>query len=63
MKAVHHNILVNERSWDDQIEQIRSSTDSPFSYIHPTVHADVFKDMVHTVTEHKVTCWPKSKTL
>ena len=45
MRAVHHNILVNERSWDDQIEQIRSSTDSPFAFcIHPTVHANMFKD-------------------
>ena len=40
MQAVHHNVLVEERSWDSQIELIRSTTDSPFSYcIHPTVHA------------------------
>ena len=59
MRAVHHNILVNERSWDHQIEQIRSSTYSPFAFcIHPMVHANMFKDTVNPVAEHKVTCWP-----
>ena len=61
MRAVHHNIFVNERSWDNQIELIRASTDSLFAYcIHPTVHANMFKDTLNdnTVAEHKVTCWP-----
>ena len=59
MRAVHHNILVDERSWDAQIELIRSTTDSPVSYcIHPTVYGDAFKDTVKTLAEHKVTCWP-----
>ena len=40
MRAVHHNILVNERSWDNQIELIRASTNNPFAHcILPTVHA------------------------
>ena len=59
MRAVHPNILVNKRAWDDQIEQIRSITDSAFTFcIHPMVHADMFKDTLKTVAEHKVTCWP-----
>ena len=57
MRAVHHNILVAESSWDAQIEQIRATTDSPFSYcIHHTVHADAYKDTVNTVAEHKIAC-------
>ena len=40
MRAVHQNILVNQRSRDDQIKQIGSSTDSPFAYcIHPVIDA------------------------
>ena len=59
MRAFHHNILVNERSWDNQIELIRASTESNFAYcIYPTVHANMFKDTLNTVAEHKVTCWP-----
>ena len=57
MRAVHQNMLVDLRSWDAQIELIRSTTDSLFSYcIHPTVHADAFKDTLNTVAEHKVFC-------
>jgi hypothetical protein len=58
MRAVHHNILVDERSWDAQTELIRSTTDSPFSYcIHPTGHVDAYKDTENTVAEHKIACW------
>ena len=39
MRAVHHNILVDERSWDVQIELIRSTTDSPFLLLHPRHNA------------------------
>ena len=58
MRAEHHNILVAESSWNDQIEQIRAKIDSPLAYcIHPSVHADAYKDTVNTVAQHKLACW------
>ena len=58
MRVEHHNILVAESSWNAQIEQIRATTDSLFAYcIHPSLHAEAYKDTVNTVAEHKIACW------
>ena len=63
MRAIHHNVLLSDKSWDDQVEAIRASHESPCTYcVHPSVHADMYKDTLMTIITHKATCWAGNNT-
>ena len=58
-KILHkNNVLVNEKSWDDQVEAQREADKGPKAYcVHPSVHAGTFRGSVKAMLKHKAECW------
>ena len=58
MRAQYPNILVNEESWDAQVEAQRVAEKGLRAYcIHPSVHADTQSGPVRAMAKHKLECW------
>ena len=58
MRAQYPNILVNEQSWDTQVEAQRVADKGLRAYcVHPTVHADTQSGPVRAMAKHKLECW------
>ena len=58
MRAQYPNILVNEESWDAQVEAQRVAEKGLKAYcIHPSVHADTQSGPVRAMAKHKLECW------
>ena len=58
MRAQYPNILVNEQSWDTQVEAQRVAEKGLRAYcVHPTVHADTQSGPVRAMAKHKLECW------
>ena len=61
-RAQFHNVLVDEQSWDAQIEAQRAADKGLRAYcVHPSVHADTMEGTVKSMTKHKAECWSTGK--
>ena len=57
-RALYNNVLVDEKSWDDQVEAQREADKGAKAYcVHPSVHADTFRGSVKAMLKHKAECW------
>ena len=57
-RALYNNVLVDEKSWDDQVEAQREADKGAKAYcVHPSVHADTNRGSVKAMLKHKAECW------
>ena len=57
-RALHNNVLVSEKSWNDQVEALRESDKGVEAFcVHPSVHATTARGSVRAMLKHKAECW------